>query len=705
MYPPGIKINETGFQLASVPASIHQLKIQNKHMKKNALKGSRKTGLTRLSFAQSNLIRLLFLTLLALPFSTFAQETKPLINSTLRGRVTDAVSKEALVGVSVFIKGTTHGVNTDKDGRFDFVTGQKFPYTLIVSYVGYLSKEVIVEGSPVEIQLQPSLQELDQVVITGYSTVNKKAYSGSVSQVKASQLENRPAQSFDQLLGGQAAGVDVVQPSGVLNNTPVFRVRGINSISSGIYPLILVDGVPLFTGLVGGTVGNNPLSNINTNDIESINILKDASATAIYGSRAANGVVVITTKKGKKGKAKVSFDSWVSASTARNLPPLLDAYDYTTIKNEAMVNAGKDPGYKLQTLSNGTVVNTNWYDVAFHRAYSNAQNLSVSGASDATNYYLSLAHTNQNGIVRTNNFKNSLIRLNLDHKLLDNVTIGVNFTYNNSVNSGPNTGSLPGQYLDGGALGRSTNVLPPNVAVYNEDGTYNIQDKSRMGYGANNADAASNGYIGTINTENLQLILDKDKYTSETNSAIANIYAQWTLFKGLDFKTSYGENRLVVENQRFQNPINGAAAPSGGLAANSNAKNFRSNWVNTLQYNTTIANAHHLNLLAGYEEIYTSGSSWGATRTGLTDNYFTSYQGSFTTISPSGNSQGENGFRSYFTNLNYDYKGRYLLSYSFRRDGYSGLAEGNKYGNFSGGSVGWNISEENFLKMQPFPIR
>jgi len=698
MHPPGPKSTKQASNLASAPVSIHQFKIQNKSMKKIAVKDSPGPGKTGLPFIKKSFISLIYLTLFILPFTIQAQDTKAQINSTLRGHITDATTKEDLVGVSVQIKGTTHGVTTDKEGRFDFVTGQKFPYTLIVTYIGYEKLELVVNGSPVEIQLKSDLKELDQVVITGYSTLSKKAYSGSVAQVKASQLENRSAQSFDQLLGGQAAGVDIVQPSGVLNNTPVFRVRGINSISSGIYPLILVDGVPLFTGLVGGTVANNPLSSINTNDIESINILKDASATAIYGSRAANGVVVVTTKKGKKGKTRVSYDAWASVSSARNLPPLLNAFDYTTIKNEAMVNAGKDPGYKLQTRSDGSIVNTNWYDVAFHKAYSQSHNLSIAGATDATNYFVSLGYQDQNGIVRTNTFKNSLVRLNLDHKLLNNVTIGVNFSYNNSLNGGPNTGSLPGQYLDGGALGRSTNVLPPNVAVYNEDGSYNFQDKSRMGYGANNADASSNGYIGTINTENLQLILDKDKYTSETNNAIGNLYAQWTITKGLDFKTTYGVNRLSVENQRFQNPINGAAAPSGGSAGNAYIKNYRTNWVNTLQYSTAIAERHHFNILAGAEDIYTSSASWGATRTGLTDNFFTSYQGSFTTITPANNSQGENGFRSLFSNFNYDFDRKYLLSYSFRRDGYSGLAEGHKYGNFSGGSVGWNISEESFYK-------
>lgn len=618
-------------------------------------------------------------------------------NITLSGKVTDQQTKLPLAGATVHIKGTTHEVVTNENGEFNFLTAQKLPLTYVISYVGYQTLE-IVQQTPGNFSaaLQEGNNLLNEVVISGYTTQNKKVYTGAASQVKAAQLENRPAQSFDQLLEGQASGISIIQPSGTLNSTPVFRVRGINSISAGIYPLIVIDGVVTFTGLVGGTVGNNPLADLNPNDIESIDILKDASATVIYGSRAANGVVVITTKKGRQGKAKVNYDGWVSFSRPYNLPELLNAQDYVTIKNEAMVNAGKPAGFALQTLADGTTVNTDWYKVAYHTGVSQGYNLSLSGASASTKYFVSLGYTDQNGIVRTNGFDHKVVRLNLDHELLKRVTVGTHVSFSNSVNTGPNTGSLPGQYLGITALARATNILPPNVPVYKPDGSYNIEDASRVGYGANNNNPSSPGYVGTLNVYNLQLILDKDKYSSENNSLIGDVYADWSIVKGLDLKTSYGLNNLNVENLAFQNPLHGDVP--GGRAANSNSKYKRSDWITTLTFDKTVAERHHFKLLGGYEEIYTTIDAWGATRTGITDPFFDSYQGGWTTITASNTTQGINGFISYFSNFNYDLDKKYLISASYRRDGYSGLPKANKYGNFFGGSVGWNVSEENFFQ-------
>jgi TonB-dependent starch-binding outer membrane protein SusC len=635
--------------------------------------------------------------LIFLFFSTYSIAQSNNNNIKLSGRVIDKATNQPLVGATVHLKGTTHEVLTDEKGYFNFLTGQKLPVTYVISFVGYQTIELVQsKEEDFTVFLQQGSNQLNEVVVTGYSTQNKRIYTGAASQVKAAQLENRPAQSFDQLLGGQAAGVSIIQPSGTLNSTPVFRIRGINSISSGIYPLIVIDGVVAFTGLFGGSVGNNPLADINPNDIESIDVLKDASATVIYGSRAANGVVVITTKKGKQGKTKVSYDGWVSFSKPYNLPELLNAYDYVTIKNEAMVNAGKPAGYALQTLADGSVVNTDWYDVAYHTGVSQNHNISFSGASASTKYYVSLGYSDQNGIVRDNEFQHKVVRLNLDHQLLKRVTVGTHAAYSNSVNSGPNTGSLPGQYLSITALARATNILPPNVAIYNPDGSYNIEDASRIGYGANNKDASSPGYIGTLNVYNLQLILDKDNYSSENNSLIGDVYGEWSITNDLRLKTSYGVNQLNVENISFQNPIHGDVP--GGRAANSNSKYNRSDWINTLTFDKSLGDKHHVKLLGGYEQIYTTVNTWGATRTGITDPFFDSYQGGWTTITPSNNVQGVNGFISYFSNLVYDYDKRYLLSASFRRDGYSGLPEDHKYGNFFGGSVGWNISEEKFFQ-------
>lgn len=619
-------------------------------------------------------------------------------NRLISGTVLSNEDTQPLVGVSVAVKGTLLGTQTDLDGKFNLqvpVENTK----LVLTYVGFTPLEVdIKDRTELEITLSSDTRQLGEVVISGYSSQSKKVFTGAASQIKAEQLENRPAQSFDQLLGGQAAGVNIIQPSGVLNNTPVFRIRGINSISSGIYPLIIVDGVAVFTGLVGGTIGNNPLADLNPSDIESIDILKDASATAIYGSRAANGVVVITTKKGKQGKVKVNYDGWLSFSKPFNLLPLLNANDYVTIKNEAMANAGRTPGYALQTLPDGRTVSTDWYDVAYQTGVSQNHNVSFSGASPGTQYFVSVAYSNQEGIIKTNTFEHKVVRLNLNHELLKNVNVGTNVSYSNSYNAGPNTGSLPGQYITTAALSRMTYVLPPNVGAYKADGTYNIEDLVRVGYGANNNNPASPGFVGTINAYNLQLILDLDKYTSESNSLVGNVFAEWFLWKDLKLKTSYGLNQLNVENTGFQNPFHGDSGPSGGIATNRNSKYNRSDWVTTLNYNKSFGGLHNLTVLLGYEEIKTTINAWGATRTGITDPFFTSYQGGWANIAASGTTQGANGFVSYFSNLNYDFNRKYLFSLSYRRDGYSGLPENSRFGDFIGGSIGWNLSEENFFK-------
>lgn len=644
------------------------------------------------------LVFLVFIKVLAGTRSLQAQDN---VSTTLTGTVIDLKTRQVLQGATISIGGSTNEVLTDENGAFKVSTYKKLPVTLIVSYVGYQKKEFIaLSASGSIIELQESIEQLNDVVVvsTGYSSQSKKTYTGSAVKIRNAQLKNRPAQSFDQLLGGQAAGVDIIQPSGVLNNAPTFRIRGLNSISSGLTPLIIVDGVAVFTGLVGGAIGNNPLSDINPSDIESIDILKDASATAIYGSRAANGVVIINTIKGKQGKAKVDYNGWVSASRPFNLPPLLGARDYVTIKNEAMTNANQTPGFALQTLEDGTIVDTDWYDVAYRTGISQNHDVSISGATPYTKYYLSVGYSDQNGILKRNSFDRKSVRLNLDHQLLKSVNIGTNVTFSNSLNSGPHTGSLPGQYLGTDGIARLLNILPPNVAVYNPDGTYNIQDNVRVGYGANISNPSTPGYVGIFNAYNAQLILDKNTYTSESNTLIGNVYAEWNLLAGLKLKTSYGLNHLNVENTEFLNPVHGGAATAGGRATNVASKFKRSDWVTTLNYTKTFFDKHELNVLAGYEEIYTTVNGWGAARTGITDPSYTSYQGGWANINPTGTNQSENGFVSYFSNLNYNYDRRYLLSASFRRDGYSGLAEGRKFGNFVGASAGWNITEEKFFQ-------
>jgi TonB-dependent starch-binding outer membrane protein SusC len=623
----------------------------------------------------------------------------------LKGKVIDSKNGTFLEGISVVIKDSKNATITNKEGEFSFKIPSKLPLILKISSVGYTSQDVTVNSYDfMTINLIEAVNQLEEIVISsGYSLQKKTEFSGAVSNISPKQLQNRPAVSFDQLLGGQATGIDIIQPTSVLNSTPVMRVRGINTITSGLFPLVVVDGVTVFVGSIGGLIGNNPLSDINPNDIQSIDVLKDASAAAIYGSRAANGVMVITTKKGKTGKPKVNYDTWFSVSTPYNLPQLLGAEDYVAIKNEALKNAGKTDGFFLSKNPDGSTVNTNWYDVAFRPGLSHNHNISLSGANDATSYYFSAGYTNQNSFIKNNTFERYVTRLNISHQLNKSMKLGANIMYSNGKNIGPNTGAVSSnststssyntQYITNEPLARMTYVLPPNVPVYKPDGSYSIQNGNSVGYGANIPSV-----VGTINAYNLALVQTLDLSSSENNTLIGNIFGEIDILKNLKFRSSYGINNLQVTNKSFLNPLHGGGAASNGIATNIFTKFYRTDWVNTLTYNTSFNGIHNLTVLVGNERIKTVTDGWGASQTNVTDPSYSNYQGGFGNIAPSGNIFSENALLSYFSNINYDFRKKYLFSFNFRRDGLSALAEGNKYGNFAGGSIGWNIYEEGFFK-------
>lgn len=604
---------------------------------------------------------------------------------TVKGTVTDSKG-ESLPGVSIKVKGENIGTVTDMNGAFS-IRVSKSSGVLFVSYIGFKAKEVSFSGTAaVKITLEEDSQTLKEVVVSGYTTQSRKEFTGASSHISGEDIASRPVPSFDQALAGQAAGVSVISNGGALNAAPVFRIRGFNSVELSSYPLIIIDGITAFTGDVGGTAQNNPLSDLNPNDIESMEVLKDASATAIYGSRAANGVVVITTKKGKKGQSKVNYDVWAGVNTRPKLIDVLNAEDYVMIKNESRVNAGLAPAFFLQTNAAGAVVETDWYDKVYQTGTSQNHNLNISGASELTSYFVSVGYSDQEGFMVKNTFDRLSGRLNLDHKVTKRFVIGTNMTYSNSYNSNLTSGTNAAFSLNN--LARMAMVLPPNLSPYNEDGSYNIVGNS-IGYGAN---TILTGYY------NPMPLIEQDQFSSESNTFLGALYGELEILKGLKIKTNYSLNNLNAENRSFQNPVQASGFANNGSANNALSKNKRTSWTNTLNYAGTIASVHNFNFLAGTEEIHTQTNGWGVTRQNRNDSYFDSFEGSWATVSGSTGTLGENGFRSFFTSLNYDFDKKYLLSGSFRRDGFSGLSQGHKYGNFGGGSIGWNISEESFFK-------
>jgi TonB-linked SusC/RagA family outer membrane protein len=626
---------------------------------------------------------------------------------TIRGKVIDNRTKEAIIGASVLAKNAKAGTATDADGGFDIHVAS-LPATLVVEYIGYRREEIDIYEKPAEqlvILLQENLNVLNQIVVTGYSSYKKENYIGSASTVSATQLESRPSQSFDQIIGGQTSGVDIIATSGELNTPAVIRIRGINSVSSGIYPLIIVDGVPVQTQNVGGNIAQNPLSAINPNDIESVTVLKDAAASAIYGSRAANGVLVIATKKGTLGKPKITFESSLNYVAPYNLPELLNSQQYVDLKNEGIQNLNPGSISRLDNHdANGSIIDTKWYDVAYKNAWQNTNNLSIAGATDYTSYFFSLNYSNQNGILKYNNFENRIAHAKVEQVLIKNLLkTGINISYNDGINKGH---AVSGQ-LSGGlntpAINRQTYTLPPNVPIYNLDGPggYNIDTSNATANIGHSPTDVLGPNIGTLNSHNLQTQLDLDRVSSETANITGSIFLEWNIVKGLVAKTDYGFNRLSVDNSTFYNPISGGAASVNGAAINEESVYNKADWKNTLNYDITLAGKHSINALVGHEYIYSKSSGWGVRRENLIDPSFNTFYGGYTTFLNSGVSSQENAFLSYFANVNYNFDKKYFLSYSFRRDGYSGLTSENRWGNFNAISVGWDIANEPFFKNLP----
>lgn len=614
-------------------------------------------------------------------------------NRTVSGKVTDEKGV-GVPGVTVTAVGSDKKAATDANGNFT-ISVPNTVKKLRFSSVGFEDSDAnITAANTASVKLKTEDKSLSEVVVVGYGTQRKKDLTGSIASVAGSKIKDIPTQSFDQALSGRMAGVNVTLPNGVLNNPPVIRVRGVNSISLSSFPLIVVDGVPTFSGNTGGTASNNPLGDINPADIESIDVLKDAAAAAIYGSRASAGVLLITTKKGKQGKARVNYDGWVGWTSAFNLIPMLDGREYETIKNEGLANAGTPAtpgvrGFFPINDASGNPVSTNWYDFIYRTGLSQNHGVTVSGANDKTSYFFSAAYTKQQGMIIGNDFKRLNARLTLDHKVNDRLSIGGSFAYTNSINEAPNTGSLPGQAFSIAGFGRLPLVLAPNVAALNNDGTYNINAAANtIGQGNN---------LTALSFYNPKYLLDNNRFSSVNDRVIANAYAGFKIAKGLNFRSNFGIDNLIVTNKEFA-----AAAHGDGLQFNGNATNTlqtykRWNWQNTLDYNTSFGN-HNLGVLVGSEQQYTSNDGWGAARRGVADPFFNDYQGGFSTIVPSGNFLSSNYLTSFFGRINYDYKKTYLFSVNARRDGYSAFSEDNKYGNFWGASAGWVASNEKFFQ-------
>ena len=591
---------------------------------------------------------------------------------------------EPIIGANVLVKGTTNGTITDLDGRFMLDAREKD--VLQISYIGYLSKEVIVgkqRQRPLKVWMTEDTQNLDEVVVVGYGTMKKSDLTGSVSSVKTTELQQTPMTSIDQGLVGRASGVQVTQTSGMPGAVASIRVRGSSSLQGGNEPLYVIDGFPVYSGTGFGTTGGKTqmsgLSTVNPSDIESIEILKDAAATAIYGARAANGVVLITTKSGKKGRDLISFETSIGWSHVAKKIDLMDAQQYAQLVNEAYTNDGLEPYYDSAKLSEIAKlgVGTDWQDEIYRTGVSQTYQLAFSGGDDKTQYAISGNYTGQKGIVIGSDFKRYSTRLNLDRQIFKNFNVGTHMTTSHSISNivATDTGGEDGAI--GGAL-----RMNPIQSIYEDESTGKYTQVNVPG----------------ILVPNPVATAKERKFNNATSRLLGDIYAQWEIIPNLRFKVSLGTDIMYVKSNRYT-PSN--IYQSGGVATAYVGVNKSINWLNenTLSWNKTFAEEHDFSVLGGFtmqqnNTEYVLASSSNFVNDVMTYNNL----GAGSVYNKPELSATQWNLMSYLARVNYTLKHKYLFSVNARVDGSSRFGANNKYGFFPSASVGWRISEEGFME-------
>ena len=637
---------------------------------------------------KKNINLILWVTILLTSLQFQAQNTTPLIQSKLDGTVVDDITNQTIIGASVTIKGTTHGVQTDAEGKFYFQTGQKFPYTLIVSYIGYKKLEIIVEKNPVTIHLKEERQELDELVVVGYGTQKRKDITGSVASVPKANL-SQVTSSADNLLRGAVAGVVVTQSSGRPGASSSVRIRGGNSITAGNEPLYVVDGILIYNdnanssaGVANAGASLNVLSTINPADIESIEVLKDASATAIYGSRGANGVVIITTKKGTKGQDNISYQGYFGFQNVSKKLHVMNASQWASLRNDVQASIGQAPSFSAaQIEAFKTSGSYDWQDAAFRTA-APVQNhqLSFSGGDERSRYAVSAGYFDQEGIVLGSDFRRISLRINYERNYSQNFKFGINANYSNSLSNG---------VANNGSGGRNPNPLvsvlltAPVVPIRNENGSYNV---------TNNPYATSvNGYVPNP-------INDLENTINETkiNRILTSLFGEYKITKKLTAKVAVSGD-VIDTKQNYYAPANTTnGAGTKGVASVGDRLVSSVLNENTLNYNTNFGESHKLSALGGYTLQYTKGEVVTAgSNTFVNDaNTYNALQDGVA-VKPYSDAY-ESVLKSWLARVNYSYKGKYNFTLSARADGSSRFGSESLWGYFPSAGFSWNITDEEF---------
>jgi TonB-dependent starch-binding outer membrane protein SusC len=619
---------------------------------------------------QKRLLPALLVTLL-LALQTFAQQ------KTISGRVTDNTGAP-VPGVTVAVKGTNLATQTANDGTYRLSVPEN-ANTLVFSAVGYGNIEGAITGSTVDIALQATSANLNEVVVVGYGTARKRDLTGSVASVKAKDFNQGVFASPDNLIQGKVAGVQVLNNSGAPGGATTIRIRGISSIRSGNSPLIVVDGVPLSGGssqpglgtALGGAPGDNPLNFINSNDIASMDVLKDASATAIFGSRGANGVIVITTKKGSSGAPKIEFSAQVGASNMLRQIDVLDATGYRAALKEYN-QPGGDFGGDVDAM-----------DEILRTAYTQNYNFAVSGGNENGRYRLSTGYLNQEGIVKESGFKKLSTSLTSSFKFTESKKLGLDFNFlyaNTTTNAAPisNDAGFQGSLIGTALQWNPTHPLRlPNDSIW------------------------VNNQLGATTVNPLALLAAFEDKTV-LNNIIASISPSYKIMRNMEVRMLYAMNYSQAERRtEIRNWLN--LTGNNGSAQIQNNRQVNQTLNYTLSYTPQLTKNISLNTVIGYEYL-----KYDYIGSGMSSNRFFDYPGlrytDYMQNSPAVDrgmysfAPPINELQSYFARATFSFGDRFLLTGTFRADGSSKFGENNKYGYFPSVAGAWNISNENFLR-------
>ena len=605
----------------------------------------------------------------------------------ISGRIISVQDGQPIPGVNIVVRGTTNGVSTDASGNYSIAVPDRNA-VLILTSIGLVTQNVTVGNrTVVNVQMQESINELTQVVVTGYNTTQRKDITGSITSVSPSKFKDIPVTSLDQALQGQAAGVQVTQSSGTPGGGLTVRVRGSTSISANNRPLFIVDGIPVASGGLSdrefGGQTDNALALFNPNDIESFEILKDASAKAIYGSRAANGVILITTKRGKSNqKTSFKLDVQRGLTDVVRRPDLLNSSELLDLQREAVLNAGQDPD-KLGLIKGVTdAVNTDWIDAVLRKGVYQQYQLSTQGGNDRTQFYLSGSYRDEQGVQLNNQFTRLSGQLNLDHKATSRLSFGTNLTLSRAFNKrvkGDN-------FLDGVYSGAIKSL--PFYSPYNEQGRL---------YGP--ADEPNYAGFPNFNPVGQALLPRFNVYTIKM---LGGIYGEYEIIPNLRFRTKFSidyNNTTEDDYEPSTTAIGGYLSSVGGRGygtySNTNSSTFTN--TSTLKYNFLINEKHRFNALAGFETVqgfYRIGSVQG--RVFPSDDF--TYINSAGIVDQGGSTISNNGLISTFGQVDYSYDEKYLATITSRYDGSSRFGESKRFGVFPSASVAWRISSEKFME-------